>query len=70
MMYVLSSRINSSTERKQNALCSGTDRENEQQESQLETMLDEVCERERQLVAQMAELQQLKASRLVVEQED
>lgn len=33
-----------------------------EQEQQLQTMLDEVCERENQLVAQMKELQQLKAS--------
>lgn len=33
-----------------------------EQERQLQTMLDEVCERENQLVAQMTELQQLKAS--------
>lgn len=32
------------------------------QESRLETLLDEVGERERQLVAQMAELQKLQAS--------
>lgn len=39
------------------------DHDHERQELQLEAMLDEVCERERQLVAQMATLQQLKASR-------
>ncbi|CAN0445203.1 unnamed protein product, partial [Ectocarpus sp. 12 AP-2014] len=36
--------------------------EAKEKEKQLQTMLDEVCERENQLVAQMTELQQLKAA--------